>query len=452
MRPDDIRGRHIHFMGVGGIGMSALAVLAQARGAEISGCDREASANTERLARLGITVGIGHDPAHATTADLLVHTSAVPEAHPERRAAAERQVRRGTFLAALMRGQQAVGICGTHGKTTTSWLTAHILIQAGFDPTVVLGGVTAALQGNVRVGQGPLFVAELDESDASFLEPELAAAVITNIESEHLGHYGTVARMEQAFADFAAGVARAGLLVSGIDCPQAARLHAGHAGRKISCGLAASADLCARPAGECGPGQRFTLLQGGRDLGPFSLSLPGLHNLKNALAATAVAMDLGVPLPTIRGALADVPPLERRLQLVETVAGVPLFSDYAHHPTEIRCTIQAARALRPGRLLVAFQPHLYSRTRDYADAFGEALATADEVIMTDIYPAREDPIPGVTAELIVRAVRQTAVPVHGPIPLHALAGEIRARLQDFGIVILMGAGSIDGVRLAADAG
>ncbi len=444
----DLCGKRIHFMGAGGIGMSALAELTAARGALVTGCDREDSENTERLRARGLGITIGHDPNHVTHADWLVYTSAIPPDHPELLAGARRALRRGTLLARLLEGYRAIGVCGTHGKTTTAWMIAHILSAAGRDPTAIIGGLIPSLDGNLRLGKSGLFVAELDESDGSFLEPKLEVAVITNVESDHLHHYASFDNVRRAFRTYAEQVAAEGVLVAGCDDPEAAAILAGHRGRKISCGFSAETELRAVDLEVKTGVQHFDVVKAGESLGRFTLSLPGKHNVQNALAALAVCLELEVSGESARAALATCPGVRGRLELLGEAGGLSVYNDYAHHPTEIRAAINGARDLHPGPLLVAFQPHLYSRTRDYAAEFGRALATAEATLVADIYPAREDPLPGVTAALVVDSVRRAGGDAAGPFSLAELPVEVVARAGGAAAasgaeaVICMGAGDI----------
>ncbi len=445
MTDPEMNGKRIHFMGVGGIGMSALAELAHARGAAVSGCDRERNEQTARLGARGIAVFPGHDPAHCAGQDLLVYTSAVPADHPERLAAAE-TMRRGTFLASLLNASRALGVCGTHGKTTTTWMAAHLLIAGGLDPTVILGGVAPALNGNLRLGAGELFLAELDESDGSFTEPRLSVAAITNIESEHLHHYGSFERYREAFARYADNAG--GTLIGNLDDAQTAALLRQHSGRTVTFGLDAAAELQARTLRPDGDGQRFDLFRHGDFVATAVLAFAGRHNVENALCALALAEAAGVPLEEGVAHLATCSPVERRMQLMGAVNGVPLYSDYAHHPTEIRAGIAATRAFAKGPVVVAFQPHLYSRTRDYADDFGAALALADRVLLVDLYPAREAPIPGVDAAMLVKKVRACGGEAEGPFTLAETGARLTDAAAEAGLAICMGAGDIHKVAQA----
>ncbi|MDR2391257.1 MAG: UDP-N-acetylmuramate--L-alanine ligase [Planctomycetota bacterium] len=436
-------GKRIHFMGIGGIGVSALAEMALAEGAAVSGCDRTENDLTRKLAAKGIEVKIGHHPDHAIGIDLLVHTSAVPPDHPERAAAGNRQEKRGLFLARFLDARPSAGVAGTHGKTTTTWLIAHLLIQGNLDPSVFVGGVVSDLpDGNHREGIGP-FVAELDESDESFLLPKLKVAVVTNIESDHLSHYGTEDALFAAFDRFAANAEKNGILVAGIDNPGSARLLSRNRRGKRSFGLSPEADIRGEIGFAAKGETRFRAFRFNRDLGEFILPLPGRHNVQNALAAIAVAMELGLDADVARRALASVKGVERRLERLGTIGDTALYSDYAHHPTEAAASLAALRENHAGRLLTVFQPHLYTRTRDYADAFGQALARSDALILADVYPAREEPIPGVSSELILDSARRINPDASGPFPLEKAATEAAARAGDFAAVVFMGAGDID---------
>lgn len=444
-----LAGRHIHFMGIGGIGMSALAEMAAARGAVVSGCDREDNENTRRLNGYGLRIDQGHDAAHVERADRVVYTSAIPADHPERIAAGDRAVKRGEFLAEIIRGTNTIGICGTHGKTTTTWLTAHLLIECGADPTVFLGGIAPALEGNLRIGASDWVVTEMDESDGSFLLPDLQIAAVTNIESDHLHHYGSFDNVRSAFRTFASGVEKDGVLVACCDDDESMALLAEHKGRRIGVGQDSRADLrCLGVAHRAG-GQEFLVVREGMNLGRFRLPLPGEHNVMNALIAIAIALECHIHVDDIRGALEVVVGVERRMQKLGTIGSAALYSDYAHHPTEVRAAIQGARTLFRGGLLVVFQPHLYSRTRDYKTAFGEALSEADSVVLAPIYPAREEPLPGITSQVVADAVRSAGGACDGVVSMNELGAWIAERADQYEAVILMGAGDID--KVADDA-
>lgn len=439
-----LAGKKIHFMGAGGIGVSALAHMAKREGAVVSACDRLENDMTRLLRADGITVMLGHDACHVEGADLLVHTSAVPPDHPERRAA-KMQEQRGKFLARFLDCVPSIGICGTHGKTTTSWLLADMLIQGGQDPSVFIGGVVPGLPGgNHRIGSGP-FVAELDESDGTFLLPHLSLAVITNVESDHLSHYGDDAALFAAFERFAAGVADKGTLVAGIDNPVAKRIFAEHGGGKLSFAINQPADFQALQIDSGTVGSSFRVERKGEDLGRFVLPLHGRHNIQNALAALAAALAFNVTLDSARDTLSRARGVDRRMEKLGCIGSAVLYSDYAHHPSEVRATLAGLRQRHGGKSLVVFQPHLYTRTRDYAELFAKALSMADRVLLVDIYPAREEPIPGVSTELIAAGLRCLGTDVHGPVALHNVPEAVERLAAGCEAIVMMGAGDIDDV-------
>ena len=407
-----LRLRRLHFVGAGGVGMSGIAeILLQATPLEISGCDLARSEVTERLERLGARIAIGHDPAHVENADLVVISSAVSEVNPEVAVARERGVpviRRAEMLGEIMRLKQGVAVAGTHGKTTTTSLTGMVLTEAGFDPTIVVGGQVHILGTNARLGRGDYLVAEADEFDRSFLELTPVVAVITNIEADHLDTYRDLGEIHDAFAAFANRVPFFGAVIACADDPGVRAILPRIKRRTVTYGLSADADLSARDVRLDASGTCFDVWNGeqGR-LGAVRLRLPGRHNVANALAAVAAGRELLVPFDTIAHALSAFTGVVRRFELKGERAGVLVVDDYAHHPTEIRATLAAARQVYPDRRIVAlFQPHLFSRTRDFTGEFGAALAAADMNIVMDVYPSREAPIPGVTGELVADAARK----------------------------------------------
>ncbi len=407
-----LRLRRLHFVGAGGVGMSGIAeILLQATPLEISGCDLARSGVTERLERLGARIALGHDPAHVESADLVVISSAVSEANPEVAAARARGVpviRRAEMLGEIMRLKQGVAVAGTHGKTTTTSLTGMVLTEAGFDPTIVVGGQVHILGTNARLGRGEYLVAEADEFDRSFLELTPVVAVITNIEADHLDTYKDLGEIHDAFAAFANRVPVFGAVIACADDPGVRAILPRIQRRTVTYGLSADADLSAREVRLDASGTCFDVWNGeqGR-LGAVRLRLAGRHNVANALAAVAAGRELLIPFDTIARALSAFTGVVRRFELKGERAGVLVVDDYAHHPTEIRATLAAARQVYPDRRIVAlFQPHLFSRTRDFTGEFGAALAAADMNIVMDVYPSREAPIPGVTGELVADAARR----------------------------------------------
>jgi len=406
--------RRLHFVGAGGVGMSGIAeILLQSTPLEISGCDVARSEGIARLEALGAKVSIGHDPAHVDAADLLVISSAVGESNPEVEAARRKGVpviRRAEMLGELMRIKQGIGVAGTHGKTTTTSLTGMVLTEAGFDPTIVVGGQVHILGTNARLGKGEYLVAEADEFDRSFLELTPVVAVVTNVEADHLDTYRDLADILDAFAAFANRVAFYGSVVLCADDPGARSLVPRIKRRVVTYGQTAEASLVARNVRLEAGGTSFEVVDSSQgSLGNARLRLPGRHNVANALAAIAVGRELSIPFPTIARALEAFTGVVRRFERKGERSGVLVVDDYAHHPTEIAATLEAARQVYPDRRLVAlFQPHLFSRTRDFSEEFGRALAAADAAIVMDVYPSRERPIAGITGALVADAARRAA--------------------------------------------
>jgi UDP-N-acetylmuramate--alanine ligase len=397
-------------MGAAGAGMSALAELLARRGVRVTGCDAGA-ASVADLERLGISVAHGHDPAHVEGARAVVVTSAVPRDHPELAAAREKGIpviRRAEALAEAVSVGEVVAVAGTHGKTTTTVMTTEALGAAGLEPTGIVGGRVAAWNGNLSAGSDRLFVVEADEYDRSFLALTPTVAVVTSVEADHLDIYSDLTDIRETFARFARD-ARAIVLCA--DDAGAGSLPTPATAEVVRYGISSTdARLVARDvAVEPGGGSSYRPVYDGKSLPPVRLAVPGRHNVLNSLAALASGVVLGADPEALARGLANFRGVERRFQRVGEACGVLVIDDYAHHPTEIRATVAAARAALPGRrLVVAFQPHLYSRTRDFAAEFGAALAGADEVFLTEIYPAREQPIAGVSASLIAEALERAA--------------------------------------------
>jgi UDP-N-acetylmuramate--alanine ligase len=438
--------RRVHFVGIGGIGMSGIAELLANLGYAVSGSDEKRSSVTDRLATLGIRVAYGHDAAHVGDADVVVISSAVRPTNPEVREALARQIPvipRAEMLAELMRLRFAIAVAGAHGKTTTTSMIALVVERAGLDPTAVIGGRLKAFGSNARLGQGELMVVEADESDRSFLKLFPSMAVITNIDREHLENYGGFDDLRQAFVDFANKVPFYGGVVACLDDPNLAAIVPRMTRRVTTYGLGArSANVTASDV-ELGPmSATATVMKAGKNLGRLELSVPGLHNLQNALATVAVGLELGLPFERIRSGLAEFRGAERRFEIRGEPNGILIVDDYGHHPTEIAAVLAAARHLNR-RVIVAFQPHRYTRTAALIDDFGPALAGADHIVLTDIYSAGEDPIPGATLDALVTAVRRH---VTGPVDIARRLDEVIpivkriARPGD--VVITLGAGSI----------
>lgn len=431
--------RTIHFVGIGGIGMSGLAEILNGAGLTVTGCDLKRSAATDLLASRGIAVTIGHDATHVEGNDLVVITSAVKGEHAEVDAARMKGIRimkRAEVLGAIVNEKRSIGVAGTHGKTTTSAMISMLLEDAGLDPTMLVGGMVRNLKTNAKTGTGDLLVVEADEYDRTFhhLHPEIA--VVTNIEADHLEYYKTFENILEAFRIFVGGIKRNGVVIGCCDDEDVARLLRHAEQRRVGYGLSEAADLRAVNLEFNERGSSFEV----PGVGFFKLFIPGEHNVRNALAAIAVGRELGLDGETMASGLAKFLGVDRRFQILGTYQGAVVVDDYAHHPTEIRATLEAARGGYPDRRLVAlFQPHLYSRTRDFAQEFGEALLVADVPIVTPIYAAREHPEEGVSAKLISDAVEG----VEFLDRTHAqIISEMRRRLQPNDILIVMGAGDV----------
>ena len=461
--------RRIHFVGAGGVGMSGLAeILLLSTPLEISGCDRETGENTDRLAGLGAKILFGHDPAHLWDVDLVVISSAVDDSNPEVAAARERGIpviRRAQMLGQIMRLKQGIAVAGTHGKTTTTSLVGMILTEAGFDPTIVVGGRVRILGTNARLGRGDFLVAEADEYDRSFLELTPDVAVITNVEADHLDCYRDLSDIVDAFVLFANRVPFYGAVIACLDDPGVGAVLPRVEKRVVTYGESPQAHLRARNIALEASGTRFEAWDSEQGLlGEVQLPLPGRHNVANALAAIAVGRELLVPFAEIARALAGFTGVVRRFEKKGERDGVLVVDDYAHHPTELAATLSAARQVYPERRLVAlFQPHLYSRTRDFAADFGRALLGADVAVVTDIYPSREKPLPGVTGQLVVQAAKESG---HRNLLYIVDKKKVIERLERLlkpgDLLLTMGAGDVvrfgegylagEGARRAADAG
>jgi UDP-N-acetylmuramate--alanine ligase len=440
---------HIHFIGVGGIGMSGIAEVLLDLGYRVTGTDLAESDTTRRLALRGAAVHIGHAAIHLGDADVVVVSSAVGRDNPEIIAARQRKIpviQRAEMLAELMRLKQGVAIAGSHGKTTTTSLIASILRAADLDPTVVIGGKVNALGSNAKLGQGDLLVAEADESDGSFLMLTPTFAVVTNIDSEHLDHYGTVEDVVEAFVGFANRVPFYGLSVVCLDDERIARILPQLTKRITTYGINRNdADYVAAAIRYDGLHTHFRVIVRGKDHGEFTLHMPGVHNVGNALAAIVIADELEIPIEVTRAALAGFEGVQRRFTLRGETKGVLVVDDYGHHPTEIRATLAGARTSYPARRIVAaLQPHRYTRLRDNLDGFAACLDAADVVVVTDVYAAGESPIPGIDAARLVELVQERVpdrIVIHEP-SIAALPARLAALAEAGDLVLTLGAGNI----------
>jgi UDP-N-acetylmuramate--alanine ligase len=440
---DSADPRPIHFVGVAGAGMSALAQLFLLRGIAITGCDAHPE-NAADLARHGVQLLGTHSPEHAEHARALVVTSAMPKDHPEIVRARELGlpvIRRAEALGEATAGAMLVGVAGTHGKSTTTVLTAEALAAAGLAPTGYVGARVTAWGGNLRAGDGTRFVVEADEYDRSFLALDPTVAVVTNLEADHLDIYADLDDLRRTFATY---VRRARFIVLCADDHEANLIPTPSTAEVIRYGLSSpDARLRATNLRRDGLGTTFDVDYDGKECGTVSLAVPGEHNVRNALAALAVGLALGVTVPQMAPGIAAFRGVERRFQLLGEAAGALVVDDYAHHPTEVAATVQAARAAAPERrLVVAFQPHLYSRTRDFARQFAEALVEADAVYLLDIYGAREAPMPGVTSAVIANEMIALERPAVWCGPRAALVTALSGAVRAGDLVVTMGAGDV----------
>lgn len=450
MRLGKVRG--LHFVGIGGSGMSGLAEIVASLGFKVSGSDARRSEVTDRLASLGIAVTIGHAAENVGDADVVVFTSAARADNTELVAARARRIpviARAELLAELMRLRFGIAVAGAHGKTTTTSMIALVLERAGLDPTAVIGGRLSAFGSNSRLGRGEYMVAEADESDRSFLMLWPSIAVLTNVDREHMEAYGSFAQLQQAFVDFANKVPFYGAVVACLDDPELSGIVPRFRRRLITYGVnGEEADIGAPDVVLEGFGSVSTVVRRQRDrapevLGELRLEVPGRHSVQNALAAIAVGLELDVPFRTMAAALAEFTGAERRFQRHGQVNDITVIDDYGHHPTEIATVLAAANASHPSRVLVAFQPHRYTRTRDLMREFGRALAPADEVVLSDIYAAGEDPIPGVTVEALADAINAArSTPVRVVRNVSDVPAVLAALAAPGDLLITMGAGSI----------
>jgi UDP-N-acetylmuramate--alanine ligase len=436
--------RPVHFMGIAGAGMSGLALLTRQQGVAITGCDNDPSGAAD-LAALGVEIWRGHDPAHVAGARAVVVTAAVPGDHPElerARALGVPVVRRADALSQAVAGGTVVAVAGTHGKTTTTVMVTEALAAAGRDPTGLAGGRVARWGGNARIGGRELYVVEADEYDRAFLSLQPTVAVVNNVEADHLECYGgSLTALEDAFVEFAG---RAGRAIVGADDAGAARVAARLTTPVWRVGTAAAADVRIVNAEltERGSTARVELPEGGRAV-TIQLRVPGLHNVRNAAAALGVVRALDADLEPALAALAEFTGVGRRFERVGEARGVTVVDDYAHHPTEVEATLAAARQAFPRRRVVAvFQPHLFSRTALHGDALGRALAAADVVVVAPIYAAREQPVPGVSADLVARGAARAGATTVAVRERAGLTDRVAETVQPGDVVFTLGAGDI----------
>ncbi|HLZ38772.1 MAG TPA: UDP-N-acetylmuramate--L-alanine ligase [Mycobacteriales bacterium] len=455
----------VHLVGVGGAGMSGIARILLARGVPVSGSDAKDSRGLAALRALGATISLGHCPGNvASGTRTVVVSSAIRPANPElveARRRGLRVLRRAEALAALMADRRGIAVAGTHGKTTTTSMLTVALLHCGADPSFAIGGDLNEAGSNAHHGLGELFVAEADESDGSFLLLTPYAAVVTNVEPDHLDHYRDAAAVDAAFAAFVARLPPDGFLVACADDPGSRRAGEAAARRGLEVlryGEAPDADVRIDTLTLHGGGSTIDLVAGSRPLGPVSLRVPGRHNALNATAALATGLRLGFGVADLRSALTGFTGARRRFEFTGAAAGVRVYDDYAHHPTEVAATLAAAREVAGGgRLVVAFQPHRYSRTAAFRDQLGRALAGADEVVVMEVYAAGEDPIPGATGASVARAVPLPPDRVVFEPSFSAVPAALAARARPGDLILTLGAGDVtmlgsEVLRALAEAG
>ena len=438
--------RRIHFVGIGGIGMSGIAEVMLDMGYQVSGSDLRLSGVTQRLASLGAMVVEGHSKGNVGEVDVVVISSAVKEDNPEVLAARERKIpliRRAEMLAELMRMKYGIAISGTHGKTTTTSMIGLVLSRAGFDPTIIVGGIVKSIGSNAQVGQGEYLVAEADEFDRSFLKLTPTIAVVTTIEAEHLDCYKDLEEIKKAFAEFANKVPFYGSVALCLDEKGVQAILPRIEKRYITYGLSSAADVQAREMAFKGLATEYEAYAKGERLGRVTLKVPGVHHVKNSLAAIVVGMELGVPFKDLAESLSGFSGVYRRFEIKGEKNGVTVVDDYGHHPTEIEATLRAAKEGFGRRVVAVFQPHLFSRTRDFHREFGSAFYQADVLVVTDVYPAREQPIPGVTGEMVAKAAKEFGHrDVHYVEDKNAVAEFLEGIVKSGDMLITLGAGDV----------
>lgn len=409
------KNQHIHFVGIGGIGMSGIAEVLLNLGYIVSGSDIVSSDVTERLAKMGAKIEIGHRPSNITSPHVVVVSSAVAKNNPEVVTAKEKGIPvipRAEMLAELMRLKWGIAVAGAHGKTTTTTMVAQVLAHGGLDPTAVIGGKVDAFGSNAKLGGGNFLVAEADESDGSFLRLTPVIAVITNIDREHMDHYGTMDKLLDAFVEFANRIPFYGLNVVCLDCEYVRDILPRIEKRVVTYGFSSQADFRAEDIKINGTRSNFRVIAPQGELGEIDLNAIGKHNVLNALASTVVALELDIPFPAVKEALASFSGIRRRLQLKGKARDIFVIDDYGHHPSEIKATLSAVRSayistqIGARRIVTVFQPHRYTRTKDLFHEFVDAFDDADVLILTDVYSAGEKPIPGVSGELIFKEVKE----------------------------------------------
>ncbi len=440
----------VHFVGIGGSGMSGIAEILHGMGFRVTGSDIHESEVTKRLRELGIPVDIGHNVDQVLNSDVVIYSSAVkPERDPEVLAASDRQIpviRRAEMLGELMRLKNGIAIAGTHGKSTTTTMVGQILTVGGFDPTIIVGGIVKSFGSGAKLGSGDYLVVEADEYDRSFLRLSPVMAVVTNLEVEHLDCYKDLDEIKAAFVEFVNHVPFFGLVVFCIDNSGVQDIMPDVERRIFTYGLSPQADIRAMKISYTQFSSRFLVMNKDEELGEILLNVPGGHNVRNALASICVGLELDVPFDVIRIALEKFTTVRRRFELKGTAGGVMIVDDYAHHPTEIEASLRGAREGFDRRIIAVFQPHLYSRTKNFYNEFGRSFLDTDVLYVMDVYPAREEPIEGVTGELVARAAIEIGHrKVHYEPDMELLVEKLTAEVSNGDMVITFGAGDVNRV-------
>jgi len=438
---------HIHFVGIGGIGMSGIAELLLNLGYKVSGSDLKSSDITERLERFGGTIFRGHEAHQVESANVVVVSSAVDENNPEIRTARQMSIPvipRAEMLAELMRLKYSIAVAGAHGKTTTTSIVAAVLDRGGLDPTVVIGGKLKSIDTNARLGEGEFIVAEADESDGSFLKMSPAIAVVTNIDREHLDHYEDLDDIKSAFLNFIDRIPFYGLAILCLDNESVQDLIPDIKKRYTTYGISAQADIQAKNVIFDGLQSRFSLYRRGDHLGDVRLNLPGIHNVYNSMASVAVALELSIPFDTIKNALETLQGVQRRMEIKGEISGITVVDDYGHHPTEIKATLQAAKESWPDRrIVVVFQPHRYSRTRALFDDFTRSFYQSDVLLVLPIYSAGEKVLEDVDSFSMCDGIRKHG---HREVickeSLTTAVSELKNILQAGDVLLTLGAGDV----------
>lgn len=440
------RKKKVHFIGIGGIGMSGISEILLSQGYIVSGSDLNESDITRRLASLGATIFYGHHEKNLTNADVVVVSSAIDEKNPEIQLARKNKIpiiQRAEMLAELMKMKTGIAIAGTHGKTTTTSMVATIVQNSGLDPTIIIGGKVDALGGNAKMGKGDFLVAEADESDKSFLHLPATIAVVTNIDNDHLNNYGTLNNIKDAFVDFVNRIPFYGLAVLCADDENVKSILPRLKKPFITYGFSPQADLQARDLKFANFGSTFEVWRDEKKLGQVQCNVPGKHNVLNALAAIAVGQEIGLTFEQVSAGMGQFSGVRRRFEFKGEKNNIRVFDDYGHHPTEVRATLAAARKAWQGRIVTCFQPHRYSRTQDCYEDFVRAFDDTDVLFMADIYPAGEAPIEGISAEKLSEDVRlQGHKSVEYVGDAKKAAEKIAAKLQPGDMFLTLGAGNI----------